>query len=387
MLHPVKPPHGVIYLKSLVEIQFKVLSLACSENSEELLNDEEKLKEEFGEKWGKWLYERINSSKNFGDAINALIKAIDWKGDKDKATSHREHILNSFKNDTSYNEKISSPDGFSFSYPKLNAVIDADTLKCLRNLMEMFYNYIFYSGFPKIDDDNTKYKSADFVKDFWTANAHLNVCPACDSHKPSSSEGKVMSENDHFLPKSIYPFLSVHPSNLLPTCKVCNQSFKKDKNPIDDYDNTPLSRSFFPFEFPAFGKDDGSENERIRIEVLRTPLNEKEVNITATDVLDNHRVANINNLLKLESQWKDQIPSVISGLLEILRKQIERNDDYLNEIGDDKFFCKELEIEKRSSQRRIGAELYSILKTSYLTFALTELEEREHLRFEIGKPH
>jgi hypothetical protein len=393
MLHPVKPPLGVVYLKSLVRIQFKVLSLACSKNGLNLLNDQTSLVKKFGQRWGDWLHERINSSQPFRESIVNLITAIDWHNNRIRAGEYRKHILHAFINDVHYNEKILTPDGFSFSYSKLNQLVDNNTLKALRSLMEKFYDYILESGIPKGDIKGSKYKREDFVRDFWNVNKALNVCPACDNKKPPSTDGKVRSENDHFLPKSIYPFLSIHPSNLLPVCKYCNQSYKggkdpiddKYKDPIDDNDNAPLSRSFFPYELPAFNKIDGSDNERIAVEVAMNTLNERQVSLSANDTSDTNRVANIIRLLELDAQWKDEIVGIINLILETLRKESQRDSTYLSKIKDDSMFCRELEIERRSYKKRIGEELHSILKTSYLSFALNNLEERTYLKVELAK--
>lgn len=52
-----------------------------------------------------------------------------------------------------------------------------------------------------------------------------NVCPYCTI--------KYVKTIDHFLPKSEYPYLSVTPSNLVPSCRDCNTE-KKISYPIDN---------------------------------------------------------------------------------------------------------------------------------------------------------
>lgn len=41
-------------------------------------------------------------------------------------------------------------------------------------------------------------------------------CPFCGQEAPNAL--------DHYLPKSIYPYLAVAPGNLIPICSICNQS-------------------------------------------------------------------------------------------------------------------------------------------------------------------
>lgn len=49
--------------------------------------------------------------------------------------------------------------------------------------------------------------------------------------------GKKINDSDmdveHFLPKSVFPYLSYCLENLLPSCKRCNQNYKKDFVPKD----------------------------------------------------------------------------------------------------------------------------------------------------------
>jgi len=68
----------------------------------------------------------------------------------------------------------------------------------------------------------------------------LKVCPFCDClyHK-----GTISIE--HYLPKSIYPFLAVHPINLIPCCEDCNGT----KRDIDPLTNGEVGQTPFPYSF------------------------------------------------------------------------------------------------------------------------------------------
>ncbi|QWH91885.1 hypothetical protein EXW29_09420 [Bacillus toyonensis] len=61
----------------------------------------------------------------------------------------------------------------------------------------------------------------------------LNVCPYCNRQYISayySKNGKTRGDLDHFFPKKKYPYLALSFYNLIPSCKVCNSSFKNDKD-------------------------------------------------------------------------------------------------------------------------------------------------------------
>ena len=72
--------------------------------------------------------------------------------------------------------------------------------------------------------------------------SEINVCPYCNRQFISpiySEEGKVRGDIDHFLPKSLYPYFSMSLYNLIPVCKSCNQSLKRD-NKFDFDDINPF---------------------------------------------------------------------------------------------------------------------------------------------------
>ena len=60
-------------------------------------------------------------------------------------------------------------------------------------------------------------------------SAPYNTCPYCTI--------KNVTTIDHFLPKSEYPFLSVTPTNLVPSCRDCNTD-KKVSYPTNRDDQT-----------------------------------------------------------------------------------------------------------------------------------------------------
>ncbi|MEQ8971828.1 MAG: HNH endonuclease signature motif containing protein [Coleofasciculus sp. C1-SOL-03] len=99
------------------------------------------------------------------------------------------------------------------------------------DFLRQFYEYLgqeqelpdyFFSerGATQFNKNNLK---SNFFEN--TTNKKLQVCPACDFSPFSSSCTQV----DHYLPISLYPHLSCHPFNLVPTCSDCN-SLRVKKN-------------------------------------------------------------------------------------------------------------------------------------------------------------
>jgi hypothetical protein len=63
----------------------------------------------------------------------------------------------------------------------------------------------------------------------------IDVCLYCN-HEPIQTQGKRVkfrTDLDHFYPRTKFPFLAVTLSNLIPSGKVCNQSYKKNKDMVD----------------------------------------------------------------------------------------------------------------------------------------------------------
>lgn len=93
------------------------------------------------------------------------------------------------------------------------------------DFLQNFYEEFRRSGFPKeIFSSNIAFRSQDFLREFVNANLQIHICPTCDEsdYRAHLSSG-ILSEKDHYLPKSRYPHLSCHPLNLLPICPYCNR--------------------------------------------------------------------------------------------------------------------------------------------------------------------
>lgn len=347
-------------MRSIYRLQYKVLAFACKPKSAPPFDDQTIFIRRFGHLWGAWLFERVSLSEKFRTALINLIRHID--GD----TSKRQVILQAFLNDTQFHRKLNAP---SFNFHRN---LDQDTRALLKELMELFYDYLLDTGFPDISTSSaTKFSRKDFRKAFWAANADLDLCPACDGARPPSISGVVQSENDHFFPKSAYPFLAVHFSNLLPMCKYCNQSFKKTIDPIDDHDNQPLARSFFPYEMPA--------NELMEIAVSRANSGERDVSIEAKDTKDRIRAKNLDRLLSLQLRWKDELEHTIKRLIEDLSEHHR-----LSQPQPDSFLCL-LQGKLNYSKQKQGLRNGNLLIVSYLEFAIHDTGEMRALQKEVNR--
>lgn len=70
----------------------------------------------------------------------------------------------------------------------------------------------------------------------------FQFCPSCGITRIFAYDFSQREDFDHYLPKSLYPFTSVNYQNLVPICKYCNSTFKKDNNPIQNN-----RKAFYPY--------------------------------------------------------------------------------------------------------------------------------------------
>jgi hypothetical protein len=103
-----------------------------------------------------------------------------------------------------------------------------------------FYDDFRGRGLPGClftNDEIRSFGAQDFLKAYINENNRLCVCPVCDETGFFTVSGDaVRTDIDHYLPKSYYPHLAVHPFNLLPLCHLCNSAVKGQVDPLDGGD-------------------------------------------------------------------------------------------------------------------------------------------------------
>jgi hypothetical protein len=102
---------------------------------------------------------------------------------------------------------------------------------------ETYYGYLSDSDkfFIKKDNQIISYTATVLVD-----SLNILVCPYCNRNFIRLVNNKRTDELDHFYPKSKYPFLAISFYNLIPSCKTCNQTFKKaEEISINPYSNIP----------------------------------------------------------------------------------------------------------------------------------------------------
>jgi hypothetical protein len=103
-----------------------------------------------------------------------------------------------------------------------------EELKFIREIFDYFYDSMFESttlqkGYLAIKGQEEKTIRDNYKKFFLMIN---NVCPYCDIRRFDHHSAITV---DHFLPRNVYPYLSVYSLNLIPSCGPCNSAFKNSK--------------------------------------------------------------------------------------------------------------------------------------------------------------
>jgi hypothetical protein len=369
MLHNINAPDCAIQFEAIKQLQRNMLDLACNPTTPNPLT-QAAIAAKFGAA-GTWMWERLYIKSGKQTKLGELVVAVVDYASTNPAL--HQAVLDSFDNDIRYHEHIDDTT-FRFQYEVLVAA-EARTL--IRPLMEAFYENLLANGFPHcvhgLADD---FHRDALVRAFWDANPGLNVCPACGGLRPDAIDAKRYADTDHFLPKSIYPFLSVHAANLLPICLPCNRSFKTDANagddsarvdPLDEAANAPLLHTFLPYLRSALGFID--------ISVSRDGRSVHECNITDQDGTISRRVNNLNRVLRLKKRWNDRL-SVIIGEIYSDAAALGRRDRRIWSAGlteQDLRIMAEEWIEDR--ERLIKQQPEFLLRESYLRFVLEDDNE------------
>jgi hypothetical protein len=362
VLHPIESPACSESLRQAVELQRQLIEFACRDTTMLPLTREIVLGS-FPPEIGRWLVAVLWRTKGGTSQATRLCKLVTAVIEYIQA--HREiceHVLKAFDHDRDFDQKAYGS-AFRFDYFGL----DAAAKEVLGPLMSFFYEGIFArAGVPPPAAGEAKLTRIAFLQAFWKTNPRLNVCPACDDPKPDTVDVTPTDDVDHFLPKSIYPFLALHPYNLVPICGTCNSSCKLAKDPLDHTDDDPFLHSFHPYLRPALPAIDIVASRDNRGEIAY------ELRDRTPPLPRSRRVESMNRLLDLESRWRNRkAEGDVRQRFRIYGLQSARYGQSVNE--NELRSALDLDIQERP--RRVGAEANTVLEISYLRFVKNDPTE------------
>ncbi|MCE5280357.1 MAG: hypothetical protein ABFD92_07945 [Planctomycetaceae bacterium] len=163
----------------------------------------------------------------------------------------------------------------------------AHARRAMKNLLLDFYEPWLRQdlGYP----DSVCQGNGHLTRQAFLREPVFSICPYCDNQLQST-------ELDHFLPKSAFPFLSVHPDNLIPSCHDSNRGDRKgDTPPLDWTSLDQTAEHFHPRWRSAVGK--------FKVAFIEQGARELVATLEALDPADQPKVANLDRLFRLAEFW------------------------------------------------------------------------------------
>ena len=109
--------------------------------------------------------------------------------------------------------------------------------KAISSLMSALYSSLDLAVFRK--DGEAGRPTHQLYSEFIKKNKY--VCPFCGLSQFKNKRGARREDFDHYLHKSEYPLAAANCKNLIPTCGICNQDYKKTKDILAD------GTAFYPY--------------------------------------------------------------------------------------------------------------------------------------------
>jgi hypothetical protein len=231
--------------------------------------------------------------------------------------AERRALAAAVANDRRFDTSFGSPE-FSLRYPGLSAHVRSYS----RALLGAFYEILLRRGFEVTREDGTTIviDRRTLERGFFERNPGLRACPACLEAEiaPAGDGLPTAIDCDHYLPRSIYGSLAIHPQNLVFTCIPCNQRRKGQSDPLAPGGGRPdvrtrrrtgagaLRSSYLPYRRPALGE--------MQIEFARGS-----VKLGADTQAARERVASFDRVFKLAGVWSDVLPRAEREMFEELR--------------------------------------------------------------------
>lgn len=156
----------------------------------------------------------------------------------------------------------------------------------------------------------------------------VRICPYCGinyitfaekiKNGKNKDEIRSIATFDHYLPKNKYPFLAMNIYNLIPCCKNCNMTFKRDReDPI-----------IYPFrnaveDYITFDIEEKSVIDAVLLGNIDTPV---DINIIADS--SEQRLKNHIQIIALNERYND-FGNLVKSLI---KKRYMYSEKYLKEL-------------------------------------------------------
>lgn len=277
-------------------------------------------------------------------------------------------LRSAFQHDVEYHQHLNDT-SFAFEFSQL----DLELRFHIYLLMVWLYENLEDNGYPMVVmGDGQSFSRGNYLVLWEEQNGTLNVCPSCDGKKPDIGRNKHrLSDLDHFLPKSVYPLLALHPRNLVPICIECNQRIKGEINPLADNGAVSFSHSFHPYTAPA-------AVDVIEVTCQRDPNGVPQVRMEDQELGgQTTRVVSLDRVFNLSERWTGRVREVEASL-------IDKVSGWISFISKDnspeeKVEAIRMAIEGDRDRVEVGSQPNRILYRSYLSLVLLDPAEFDQM--------
>lgn len=294
MLHPTKLPDCEAVLHLILDLQERLLDLMRSNVWQTLADVQASVAATFLPDVAQWL------DANHDKLLDRLIPL------SQQPQAQKDAFVHAFQHDRQFPLDAQNP-AFQF---ELIADGSDKTRELIKKWLTNFYDQLTASGFPACLVGGAQ----DFRKDDWTtAYRRTNqgrktcTCAVCDG---TLKDGLTI---EHYFPKSKYPALSLHPHNLLPLCKQCNN----DKGDLDPLDGRAITDIFLPYLRHV--------REAACLTFTPQPNAQEQIAFTATPPDDNTttRLQALATLFNVPQQWQKNLDEICEIALRRAQARIE----------------------------------------------------------------
>jgi len=248
MLHPINPPSCVNELLALVDLQKRMLGFAEANS----VYSDAAFKTFVPTEFVDWLVDlKVNGRKDAKKVAADLLKELgEYVNDTVKFPSaEKSQVLADFVSDQEYYAQIDNPI-FEFSLLPNKSI----THEKASVLLVKFYA-LLGEGYPSAlvghQSGTESFSKIKVVDGFIEKNPGIaHVCPCCDNPftdtiRTINGQGYTL---EHYFPKSVYPSICLHPFNLIPMCRFCNdrKGAVDPLNPLPSLVRIPYTEIFHP---------------------------------------------------------------------------------------------------------------------------------------------
>lgn len=207
------------------------------------------------------------------------------------------------------------------------------------------------------------------------------LCPFCGLNSLKPSSGEYRDAYDHYLPMSLYPFISMNFKNLAPTCHDCNSNEKGD-NPVI-FKNSIRRKVFFPFDFTL-------KSEDLQLKIVPTMKYNKSSKSTLLSKINfeyeikigrkyTQQIKSWEDIYGIKKRYKEYIPSMQSEWFSWIV------DRYKESVEDKVSFSKFKQRRLKELRKQINSREKGLMQYSYIEYFLSQSNIEKKLKSLIKK--